>query len=115
MKKTFGLVVALALVTLAMLPGAAPADLVCSSCSIQYRTSTYTAQGATCQGAKDKLDDLAGPEMTATCSGPNQIPCQPQLVIDVSCFTNAAGKKQVSGHFTYGCATCQDTSGGGTN
>jgi hypothetical protein len=67
----------------------------------------------TCQGAKNKLDEQAAQEMIDTC-GETAIPCNPQLVVDVACFTNAAGKKQVSGHFTHGCAVCTTTGGGGT-
>jgi hypothetical protein len=115
LKKTFGLVITLALVTLAALPAPAPADLQCSSCSGSHSTITYTATAATCARAKEKIEAMAT-DLGAACTGANEIPCNPQLVVDVPCFTTWDGKKQVSAHLVYGCATCVEVPCcGGTN
>jgi hypothetical protein len=114
LKKTLGFAAALAFVALALLPGPAPATIQCSTCSGSFSTMTYTAMGMTCQGAKDKIDNMAT-DLGAACTGPNDLPCNPMLVVDVKCFTNAEGKKQVSGHYVYGCTTCIDVPGGGNN
>jgi hypothetical protein len=103
-KKSLGLILAFSLVALALAPIQAPA-VQCTTCNQgAHCTGVYCAQGMTCQGAKDKLDELAADDMVATCG--TDIPCFPTLVVTTSCFTNAAGKKEVCGYFTHGCATC---------
>jgi hypothetical protein len=78
----------------------------------------YTASANTCQNAKNKISNMAT-DLGAACSGPNDIPCQPVLVVDVKCHDIAGGKKEVTAHYVYGCATCIDVEepcpGCGTN
>jgi hypothetical protein len=105
MRKSFGIAIALTLAILAGDSRNAPAAVSCTTCTGSYTTFVYTGRGPTCADAKVALWNNASQDLASACA-PGENYCNDVLHVTTACFTNANGKKEVSGYYTYGCQLC---------